>query len=46
MASDVKEYYMCPEINYGYDSLELVQNGTIACAGAGQEWMPLEVKTS
>ena len=45
MASDIKEYYMCPEINYGYDSLELVQNGTIACAGAGQEWMPLEVNT-
>lgn len=45
VVSDVKEYYMCSEIHYGYDSLELVQSGKIACAGSGQEWMPLEVNT-
>ena len=45
MISDIKEYYLCPEVRFGYDDVELVQNGSIACAGSGQEWMPLEVNT-
>lgn len=45
MGSDAVGYFVHSEVDIGYDSVEAVQNGTIACAGSGQEWMPLEVNT-
>ncbi len=45
MGTDAVGYFVHSEVDIGYDSVEAVQNGTIACAGSGQEWMPLEVNT-
>lgn len=45
MGSDIVGYFIHSEVSIGYDSVEAVESGTIACAGSGQEWMPLEVDT-
>lgn len=43
--SDIYLFFIKSGTYFSNDMVDLVQSGTIACAGSGQEWMPLEVDT-
>lgn len=43
LLSAYKEYYRYIGSQIGYSDMEWIESGEIACAGSGQEWMPIEM---